>query len=94
MSARAPKPNAHKCFVAGVDCSTQNTKVLVVDVDTGKVAATGKCANRVERNGPKSETHPETWWQSLGRALSQTGLAHQIKSISIAAQQLGLVTLD
>ena len=81
-------------LVAGVDCSTQAIKVVVVDADSGKLVATGRRANEVHRVGPASETNPEDWWHGLAEALAQTGLAAEIGAISIAAQQLGLVTLD
>ena len=81
-------------LVAGVDCSTQATKVLVVDVDTGALAASGRVAHDVFRAGAASETDPENWWSALAGALSQTDCAERIDAISIAAQQLGVVTLD
>ena len=81
-------------LVAGVDCSTQATKVVVVDVDTGAITASGRVAHDVYRAGPASETDPENWWSALASALSQTGCAERIEAISIAAQQLGVVTLD
>ena len=80
-------------FAAGVDCSTQATKVVVVDVDTGELVADGRVAHDVFRHGAASETDPENWWRALAGALAQTGCAERIDSISIAAQQLGIVTL-
>ena len=81
-------------LVAGVDCSTQSTKVLVVDIDNGEIKATGKVAHNVFRSGGASETDPENWWDALAKAIDKTGYASKIESISIAAQQLGVVTLD
>ena len=81
-------------LAAGVDCSTQATKVVVVDVDSGEVVADGRVANEVIRRGAASETDPENWWNALAGALGQTGCAGRIDAISIAAQQLGIVTLD
>lgn len=81
-------------LVAGVDCSTQATKVVVVDVDSGRLVASGRYANRVHRDGPASESDPDDWWTALAAALAQTGQAGSIAGISIAAQQLGLVVLD
>ena len=81
-------------LVAGVDCSTQATKVLIVDIDTGAITASGRVAHDVFRAGATSETDPENWWSALAGALSQTGCAERIDAISIAAQQLGVVTLD
>ena len=81
-------------LAAGVDCSTQATKVVVVDVDSGETVAEGRVAHDVFRHGAASETDPENWWTALAGALAQTGCAERIDSISIAAQQLGIVTLD
>ena len=81
-------------LVAGVDCSTQATKVVVVDADSGGLVASGKVANEVFRSGPASETDPEYWWQALAKALVQTGRSGEIAAISVAAQQLGVVSLD
>ena len=83
-----------KKLVAGVDCSTQSTKVLVVEIDSGEVIASGRVSHNVYRDGPASETDPDNWWNALAGALSQTGCSERIEAISIAAQQLGLVTLD
>ena len=81
-------------LVAGVDCSTQSTKVLVVDVENGEIKGSGKVSHDVYRSGGASETDPENWWAALAKAISKTGLATKIEAISIAAQQLGVVTLD
>jgi sugar (pentulose or hexulose) kinase len=35
-------------LVAGADCSTQSTKVLIVDVDDGRVVASGGATHEVE----------------------------------------------
>jgi xylulokinase len=81
-------------LVAGVDCSTQATKVVVVDAASGRAVASGRCANKVLRRGPSSETDPHDWWDALRDAIAATGCGPSIGAVSIAAQQLGLVTLD
>lgn len=81
-------------LVAGVDCSTQATKVVVVDVETGRMVTNGRVAHDTFRDGAASETDPENWWSALAGALSQTGCSNEVDAISIAAQQLGIVTLD
>ena len=40
-----------KKLVAGVDCSTQSTKVLVVEIDSGEVIASGRVSHNVYRDG-------------------------------------------
>ena len=81
-------------LVAGVDCSTQSTKVVVVDADSGEVVATGRAQHTVTGSGGARETHPDVWWEALRGALDQTGLAGQIVAVSVAGQQHGLVCLD
>jgi xylulokinase len=80
-------------LVAGVDCSTQATKVVVVDADTGAVVAQGRSAHEVTGGGGARETHPDVWWSALGAALAQTGRAGDIRALSIGGQQHGLVAL-
>ena len=81
-------------LVAGVDCSTQSTKVLLVDVDDGQVVATGAANNDVEGDGGARETDPKMWELSLASALAQTGRAEDVAAVSVGGQQHGLVVLD
>ncbi len=81
-------------LVAGVDCSTQSTKVLVIDADDGHVVATGGAINEVEGEGGARETDPKVWEASMADALAQTGRAAEIAAISVGGQQHGLVVLD
>jgi xylulokinase len=78
-------------FVAGVDCSTQATKVLVVDPDDGTVVASGRAPHEVTGSGGARETDPAVWWEALRTALDQTGRAADVGAISVAGQQHGLV---
>lgn len=81
-------------LVAGVDCSTQATKVLVVDADTGAVVAEGRAPHEVLGGGSASETHPDVWLEALRAALAGTGRAADVSAISIGGQQHGLVVCD
>jgi xylulokinase len=81
-------------LVAGVDASTQSTKVVVVDAETGATIALGRAPHTVTGTGGARETDPEVWWQALRDALLQTGRAAEVAAISIAGQQHGLVVLD
>jgi xylulokinase len=83
-----------RTLVAGVDCSTQSTKVVVVDADTGQTAGQGQAPHSVSGTEGARETHPDVWWEALRAALAQTGLASEIAAISVAGQQHGLVCLD
>src|SRR5215218_1193899 len=81
-------------LAAGVDCSTQATKVLLVDPDDGRVVATGRAPHEVAGTGGARETDPEIWWHALRAALAQTGRAGDVAAIAVAGQQHGLVVLD
>jgi xylulokinase len=83
-----------RTLVAGVDCSTQSTKVVVVDADTGQRAGQGQASHAVSGTEGARETHPDVWWEALRTALAETGLASEIAAISVAGQQHGLVCLD
>ncbi len=74
-------------LVAGVDCSTQSTKVLVCDAATGVVARSGRAPHP-----DVTEVDPATWWTAFGEASG--GLLDGVAAISVAGQQHGMVTLD
>jgi xylulokinase len=80
-------------LVAGVDCSTQATKVAVVDAATGALVTATSSSHQVVADGA-SETDPRVWEEALAGALAATGLAPRLRAISVAAQQHGLVCLD
>ncbi|MFF5701412.1 xylulokinase [Streptomyces sp. NPDC012794] len=79
--------------VIGVDSSTQSTKALAVDLDSGAVLGEGRAPHTVSA-GAGRESDPERWWRALGEALAATGWADRAAACSIAGQQHGLVTLD
>lgn len=81
-------------LVAGVDSSTQNTKVLVVDSDSGEVVASGRAPHVVSGSGGARETDPAIWWDALAEAFSATGRASEVRAVSIAGQQHGMVVSD
>lgn len=81
-------------LVAGVDCSTQSTKVLVVDADTGEVVADGRADHDVTGREGARETTAEVWEAALAAALAATGRAGEVAAISVAGQQHGLVVVD
>jgi xylulokinase len=83
-----------KGLVGGVDCSTQATKVVVVDADTGEVLGRGRAPHSVTGSNGARETDPQIWWSALHQALAQTGRAGSLAAISVAGQQHGLVCLD
>jgi xylulokinase len=74
-------------LVAGVDSSTQSTKVLLCQADDG--ALVGQ-ATAPHPDG--TECDPELWWQALTAA--GQGLLDRADAIGVAAQQHGMVVLD
>lgn len=81
-------------LVAGVDSSTQSTKVLIVDSESGDVVASARAAHEVSGAGGARETHPAVWWKALAEAFAATGRANEISAMSIAGQQHGMVASD
>jgi xylulokinase len=83
-----------RTLVGGVDCSTQATKVVVVDVESGAIVGEGRATHVVTGSGGARETDPDVWWGALREALARTGQAGSLAAISIAGQQHGLVCLN
>ncbi|WP_157940099.1 xylulokinase [Arthrobacter ruber] len=84
-------------FYAGVDSSTQSTKVVLYD-QSGLPVGAGS-APHTPTFPPVSEQDPESWWQALiaalGRAAEDAGVdLADVQAISVAAQCHGLVALD
>jgi xylulokinase len=81
-------------LVLGVDSSTQATKVVAVELETGRIVAEGRAAHTVSGTGGARESDPRDWWRALGEALAGTGCADRAAAISVGGQQHGMVTLD
>ncbi|WP_028932428.1 xylulokinase [Pseudonocardia spinosispora] len=75
-------------LVAGVDSSTQATKIVVVDLESGATVREGRCAHP-----PGTEIDPREWWTALGKA-AEGGVLDGVQAISVAGQQHGMVLLD
>lgn len=75
-------------YVAGVDSSTQATKVLVVDPADGRVV---REARRPHPDG--TEVDPAAWWTALTAALDEVG-TDDVAAIAVGGQQHGMVLLD
>ena len=81
-------------LVAGVDSSTQSTKVELRRIDDGTLAAEGR-ASHPPTAPPRSEQDPEAWWAALAEALGQCGEhLSEVAAVAVAAQQHGLVAVD
>ena len=74
-------------LVAGVDSSTQSTKVLLCQAEDGAVVGQATAAHP-----DGTECDPELWWRALGEA--GHGLLDRADGIGVAAQQHGMVVLD
>ncbi|HEY2203207.1 MAG TPA: xylulokinase [Pseudonocardia sp.] len=77
-----------RALVAGVDSSTQATKIVVVDAETGEVRGEGRAAHP-----PGTEIDPGAWWTAFGEAAAG-GVLDGVRAVSVAGQQHGMVLLD
>jgi xylulokinase len=75
-------------LVAGVDSSTQSTKVVVCDAGTGAVIREARAPHP-----DGTECPPEAWWGALGQAAGG-GMLDGVAALAVAGQQHGLVALD
>jgi xylulokinase len=81
-------PDAPRTLVAGVDSSTQSTKVVVCDAATGEIVRSGRAPHP-----DGTEVHPDRWWEAFGAATTD-GLLDGVAAISVGGQQHGMVALD
>jgi xylulokinase len=75
-------------LVAGVDSSTQSTKIVVCDADTGRVVRTGRAPHP-----DGTEVHPDRWWDAFEQA-SSGGILDGVAAIAVGGQQHGMVAMD
>ncbi|GHC99107.1 xylulokinase [Zhihengliuella salsuginis] len=76
-----------RTLVAGIDSSTQSTKVLLVDADTGEVVDEGRA-----KHPDGTEVDPRAWLDALESA--GAGLLEEAAAVAVGGQQHGLVALD
>jgi len=76
-------------LVAGCDSSTQSTKVVVCEAETGRVVRFGQAFHP-----PGTEIDPRFWWEALEAALDQAGGLEGVEAVSVAGQQHGMVLVD
>jgi xylulokinase len=74
-------------LVAGIDSSTQSTKIVLCRAADGEVLAQ---ASSPHPDG--TECDPRFWWEAL--ATAGAGLLDRADAIGVAAQQHGMVVLD
>jgi xylulokinase len=73
-------------LVAGVDSSTQSTKVLLCEAEDGTIVGRGSAPHP-----GGTECPPEAWWAALHQA--GEGLLGRAAAIGVAGQQHGMVVL-
>lgn len=81
-------PDAPRTLVAGVDSSTQSTKVVVCDASTGEIVRTGRAPHP-----DGTSVHPDRWWEAF-RAATADGLLDGVAAIAVGGQQHGMCALD
>ena len=79
-------------LVAGVDSSTQSTKVELRDARTGERQGLATAPHPPTRP-PRSEQDPEAWWAAFERCWDQLDRP-AVAAIAVAGQQHGMVAMD
>ncbi len=76
--------------VLGIDSSTQSTKAVAVDLETGRIVAEGRA-----RHSGANTQWPGDWWTALREAIAPiVAPGVDVRGIAVAGQQHGLVTAD
>lgn len=80
-------------LIAGIDTSTQSTKVVLRRLDDGALVAAAS-AGHPPTTPPRSEQDPAAWWDALVHAFADVGEhAPAVVALSVGGQQHGLVAL-
>ncbi len=76
-------------LVAGVDSSTQSCKIVIRELETGKIVRSGSSPH------PEgTEVHPNDWWAAFENTLKMVGGLDDVAAIGVGGQQHGMVCLD
>jgi xylulokinase len=76
-------------LVAGIDSSTQSSKVVVCDAESGETVRSGSAPHP-----GGTEVDPMDWWAALEAAVAAAGGLDDVAAVSVGAQQHGMVCLD
>ena len=76
-------------LVAGIDTSTQSTKVRITDAATGTMVRFGQA-----RHPEGTTVNPEAWWEAFRLAAEQAGGLNDVAALAVGGQQHGMVLLD
>jgi xylulokinase len=97
---KAGNPSTTMYFL-GIDSGTQSTKAIVLDLDTGRILASGSKSYGLIKGLPAGhlEQHPRDWIDavdaSIKQCLAKLGKKKSlIRGIGVSGQQHGLVALD
>ena len=82
-----PARTGNDVLVAGIDSSTQSTKVLLVRAADGSIVDQAAAPHP-----PGTEVDPMLWWEALQQAGS--GLLDRASALAVGGQQHGMVALD
>jgi xylulokinase len=74
-------------LVAGIDSSTQSTKIVLCQAEDGEIVAQAAAAHP-----DGTECHPRHWWNALHEA--GRDLLERADAVAVGAQQHGMVALD
>jgi len=74
-------------LVAGIDSSTQSTKVVLCQAEDGAVVGRGSAPHPTG-----TEADPAAWWAALQQA--GDGLLDRAAAVGVAGQQHGMIVLD
>ena len=78
-----------RMLVAGVDTSTQSTKVRVTDAATGELVRFGQA-----KHPDGTSCDPAAWWDAFQEAAAQAGGLDDVAALGVGGQQHGMVLLD
>lgn len=76
-------------LVAGIDTSTQSTKVVIRDLETGALVREGSASHP-----DGTECHPNFWFEAFQSAAEQAGGLKDVCALSVGGQQHGMILLD
>ncbi|WP_432095278.1 FGGY family carbohydrate kinase [Streptomyces sp. bgisy100] len=83
-------------IVAGLDSSSDYTRIVVCDTETGAVLRQGYAPHPEsdgDPGGKRTEIDPQAWLVSLGEAAG-SGVLEGVQAIGVSAQQQGMLALD
>jgi xylulokinase len=75
-------------LVAGIDSSTQSCKVIIRELETGRVVREGRAPHP-----PGTIVDPVAWWEAMLAAIQVAGGLDDVAAVSVGAQQHGMVCI-